>query len=152
MCKKKEKGTMEQIVEAKSILKNSDLLAVLGESVYNPTEESLIIRADKYIMNPNIAVYAYKENDTYKGIIVIDISNMNAIEILNIAVSASFQKSGIGSSLIYHCINMYHPNEIIAETDDDAIEFYKKFGFHILSLGDKYRVGIMRYQCTFECK
>lgn len=143
---------MEQIVEAKSILKNKNLLAVLAESVYNPTEERLISRADKYIINPNTAVYTNKENDTYKGIIVIDISNINAIEILDIAVSASFQKSGIGSSLINHCINMFHPDEIIAETDDDAVEFYKKYGFDILSLGDKYRVGIIRYQCTLKCK
>ena len=143
---------MEQIVEAKSILKNRNLLAVLAECVYNPTEERLISRADKYITNPNTAVYANKENDTYKGIIVIDISNINAIEILDIAVSASFQKSGIGSSLINHCIDMFHPYEIIAETDDDAVEFYKKYGFDILTLGDKYRVGIMRYQCTLKCK
>ena len=47
---------------------------------------------------------------------------------------------------------MYHPVEVIAETDDDAVEFYDKFGFNILSLGDKYRVGIMRYQCTLKCK
>lgn len=143
---------MEQIVEVKSMLKNSDLLAVLVESVYNPTEERLISRADKYIINLNTAVYAYKENDTYRGIIVMDISNINVIEILDIAVSARFQKSGIGSSLINHCINMFHPDEVIAETDDDAVEFYEKFGFHILSLGDKYGAGIMRYQCTFKCK
>jgi ribosomal protein S18 acetylase RimI-like enzyme len=143
---------MEQIVEAKSMLKNSDLLAVLAESVYNPTEERLISRSDKYIINPNTAVYANKENDTYKGIIIIDISNINAIKILDIAVFVNFQKSGICSSLINHCINMFHPNEIIAETDDAAVEFYKKLGFQILSLGDKYEAGIMRYQCTLKCK
>lgn len=143
---------MEQIDEAKSMLKNSKLLAVLAESVYNPTEERLISRADKYIINPNTAVYAYKENDTYRGIIVMDISNINVIEILDIAVSTRYQKSGIGSSLINHCINMFHPDEVIAETDDAAVEFYEKFGFHILSLGDKYGAGIMRYQCTFKCK
>jgi ribosomal protein S18 acetylase RimI-like enzyme len=143
---------MEQIVEAKSMLKNSKLLAVLAESVYNPTEERLISRADKYIIKPDIAVYANKENDTYKGIIVIDVSNINAIEILNIAVAASYQKSGIGSSLINHCISIFHPDEVIAETDDDAVGFYEKFGFYILSLGDKYGAGIMRYQCTFKCK
>lgn len=135
---------MEQIVEAKSILKYRSLLAVLAESVYNPTEERLIRRADQYIINPNTAVYAYKENDTYKGIIVIDISNINAIEIIDIAVSVNFQKSGVASLLIKYCINNFHPNEMIAETDDDAVEFYKKLGFHILPLGDKYGAGILR--------
>ena len=143
---------MGQIVEAKSILKHRDLLAVLAESVYNLTEERLMYLADKIIINPNTAVYVNKENDIYNGIIVIDISNINVIEILNIAVSSSFQKPGIGSSLINHCIHMLHPDEMIAETDDDAVEFYRKFGFHILALGDKYGAGIMRYLCTFECK
>jgi ribosomal protein S18 acetylase RimI-like enzyme len=145
-------GVVDQIVEAKSVLKNRDLLSVLAESVYNPTEERLISLAEKYIINPNTAVYANKEDDTYKGIIVIDISNSNAIEIMNIAVSTNFQKSGIGSSLINHCIHTFYPNEIITETDDDAVEFYEKFGFHILSLGDKYGTGIMRYQCIYRCK
>lgn len=143
---------MGQIVEVKSMLKNRELLSVLAESVYNPTKERLISRADRYIISPNTAVYANKESDTYKGIIVIGISNISVIEILDIADSSSFQKSGIGSSLINHCINMFHPNKIIAETDDDAVEFYKKFGFDILTLGDKYGVGITRYQCTFNCR
>lgn len=139
---------MGPIVEVKSILKNRKLLSVLAESVYNPTEERLISRADKYIINQKTAVYAYRVNNIYKGIIVIDVSNINVIEILDIAVAASSQKSGVGSSLINHCISKFHPNEIIAETDDDAVEFYKKFGFQILSLGDKYGAGIMRYQCN----
>ena len=143
---------MEQIVDVKAILKNRNILSVLAESMYNPTEERLINRADKYIMNPYVRVYAMNVDDLYVGIIVMDISDNNKIEILNIAVSPSHQKSGIGSSLIDYCISTLHPFEMMAETDDDAVGFYRKYGFKIESLGDKYGVGIMRYQCNIKCK
>ncbi|RII35481.1 N-acetyltransferase [Clostridium chromiireducens] len=143
---------MEQIIESKSLLKNKQLLSVLAESVYNPTEDRLNNRADKYISNQNTVVFSLKNNETYKGIIVLNLSNIKEIIILDIAVLNSIQKSGIGSSLINHCINIFEPNEIIAETDDDAVGFYKKFGFNIQSLGNKYGVGIKRYKCTFKCK
>ena len=141
---------MEQIVNTKSILKNKELLSVLAGCVFNPTEERLYNRADKYLINPNAAVYAMKDNDVYKGIIIMDVSNISAVEILEIVVATNFQESGIGSSLINHCISIFHPVVIIAETDDDAVGFYKKFGFDILTLGDKYGAGIMRYKCTLN--
>ena len=143
---------MEQIIEAKSLLKTKELLPIFAESVYEPTEERLNNRADKYIINPSTAIFAIKNNDTYKGIIVLDISNIKEIIILQIAVTNSCQKSGIGSSLINHCIKTFQPNEIVAETDDYAIGFYKKLGFDILSLGDKYSMGITRYRCILKCK
>ena len=67
---------MEQIIEAKSLLKTKDLLSILAESIYNPTEERLNNRADKYITDSNTAIFAIKNNDTYKGIIILDISNI----------------------------------------------------------------------------
>ena len=143
---------MEQIIEAKSLLKTKDLLSILAESIYNPTEERLNNRADKYITDSNTAIFAIKNNDTYKGIIILDISNIKEIIILQIAVTKSCQKSGIGSSLINYCIKTFQPNKIVAETDDDAIGFYKNFGFDILSLGDKYSLGITRYRCILKCK
>lgn len=143
---------MVQVVDVKEILKNKSLLSLLAKSIYNPTEERLINRVDKFIMNPYVRVYAMKIEDLYVGIIVIDISDNGNIEILNIAVSQNYQGSGIGSSLIDHCTDTMQPNVMIAETDNDAVGFYRKIGFEIMPLGDKYRAGIMRYQCTFRCK
>ena len=143
---------MEQIIEAKSILKNNTLLSILAESVYNPTEERLINRADRYLLNNNTAVFVNKNNDTYTGIIILEISNLKEIIILDIAVSKNSQQSGIGSALIKYCINIYQPNEIVAETDADAVGFYKKFGFVIFSLGDIYVAGITRYKCILKIR
>lgn len=38
---------------------------------------------------------------------------------------------------------------LMAETDDDAIGFYRNTGFTIEELGEKYE-GIRRYKCTLD--
>ncbi|EJS58105.1 hypothetical protein ICA_01925 [Bacillus cereus BAG1O-3] len=38
---------------------------------------------------------------------------------------------------------------IEAETDDGAVEFYKRIGFQVKSLGEKY-TGIERFPCYLE--
>jgi ribosomal protein S18 acetylase RimI-like enzyme len=143
---------MEQIIESKSILKNKELLTVLAECVFNPTEERLFKRVDKYMQNQNIMVFSAKNREMFLGIIVLDISDVNKIIIHDIAVLNNYQSKGIGGSLINHCISVFKPYQIIAETDDDAVGFYRKFGFDILALGDKYGAGIVRYECTLTCK
>jgi ribosomal protein S18 acetylase RimI-like enzyme len=35
-----------------------------------------------------------------------------------------------------------------AETDEEAVEFYRNIGFSIQSLGEKYP-GVDRFKCTF---
>lgn len=142
---------MRRFIDVKEILQNKDLLSILALSTYNPTEERLHNRAETYSNNPATAVYAIQENDMFIGLVVLDMENRDKFEILNIAVAVNHQKSGIGSSLINHCIDALHPKEIIAETDDDAVGFYRCFGFKIIPLGDKYGAGIMRYQCSYKC-
>jgi len=40
---------------------------------------------------------------------------------------------------------------IAAETDKDAVDFYKKYGFKALSLGEKYP-GVERFACVLESR
>lgn len=40
---------------------------------------------------------------------------------------------------------------ISAETDRDAVGFYRKYGFQITSLGEKYP-GVERFKCEYAVK
>lgn len=51
---------------------------------------------------------------------------------------------GLGSKLI----ESTKINKMIAETDKDAVNFYKKKGFKITSLGEKYP-GVERFKCEY---
>lgn len=137
-----------EIINIKEKLKSEELLGILAESVYMPTAERLNSRAEAYINNSDIIVLGASMNNRFLGIIVLDYSGDSELVILDIAVLKSIQKQGIGRTLIEYVKETYQPKCITAETDDDAVDFYRKIGFTVKSLGEKYP-EIMRYECKY---
>lgn len=130
------------IVDVKHCLCDKNFYFILAPSVFNPTPERLLGRAEKYQKNEKTKVYAYLDDKEYKGIIVFEIKDKVAT-ILDIAVKPEYQGKGIGSKLIDYIFNQFSANKIIAETDDDAVEFYKKYGFVVTNT--KLEFGTKRY-------
>lgn len=135
------------ICDIKEIITGSDILKLLAPSVFNPTEERLLNRAKKYQEDENTNIYAYKDNGEHKGIVIFKIAN-NSATILDIAVKPDYQGQGIGSKLIDFIFNSFNVNNITAETDDDAIGFYKKYGFTVANT--KVEFDTKRYVCVCE--
>lgn len=69
--------------------------------------------------------------------------------ICHIAVMLKYRHQGIALQMIREVVRMHQLTYIEAETDDEAVEFYKKIGFEIKSLGEKYP-GIERFHCYLE--
>lgn len=138
---------VSSICGVKEIITEPDILKLLAPSVYNPTKERLLNRAKKYQEDEETNVYVYKEDNEYKGIVVFEIVN-NSATILDIAVKPEYQGQGTGSKLIDFIFNSFNAQNITAETDDDAIEFYKKYGFIVADT--KVEFDIKRYVCV--CK
>ena len=135
------------ICNIKEIITEPDILKLLAPSVFNPTEERLLNRAKKYQEDEETNVYVYKEDNEYKGIVVFEIFD-STVTILDIAVNPEHQGKGIGSKLIDFIFNSFNVNNITAETDDDAIGFYKKYGFTVADT--KVEFDTKRYVCV--CK
>lgn len=136
---------VSSICDVKEIITEPDILKLLAPSVYNPTEERLLNRAKKYQEDEETNVYVYKEDNEYKGIVVFEIVN-NSATILDIAVKPEYQGQGTGSKLIDFIFNSFNAQNITAETDDDAIEFYKKYGFIVADT--KVEFDTKRYTCV----
>jgi len=136
---------VSSICDVKEIITEPDILKLLAPSVFNPTEERLLNRAKKYQEDENTNIYAYKDNGEHKGIVIFKIIN-NSATILDIAVKPEYQGHGIGSKLIDFIFNSFNVDSITAETDDDAIEFYKKYGFTVADT--KVEFDTKRYVCV----
>lgn len=136
---------VSSICDIKEIITEPDILKLLTPSVFNPTEERLLNRAKKYGEDENTDIYAYKENSKYKGIVVFKTQN-NSATILDIAIKPEHQGQGIGSKLIDFIFNNFNVHSITAETDDDAIGFYKKYGFIVADT--KVKFDTKRYTCV----
>ena len=134
------------ICGVKDKLFRDDILPLLAPSVYNPTSERLQARAEKYSSDPDIRVCAYKEYE-YKGIVAFSMED-NIATILDIAVSSDFRGQGIGSRLVNYIKDKINPEKNIAETDDDAVLFYKKYGFEATPIKTDYDSN--RYSCILE--
>ncbi|MED4907461.1 GNAT family N-acetyltransferase [Brevibacillus centrosporus] len=66
----------------------------------------------------------------------------------HIAVRAASREHGYGSQLIDLLIQKYKSKVIAAKTDQEAFGFYRKYGFQIKSLGEKYP-GVERFLCVY---
>lgn len=138
---------VSSICDVKEIITEADILKLLAPSVYNPNEERLQGRAKKYQEDEETNVYVYKEDNEYKGIVVFEIFDSTAT-ILDIAVNPEHQGKGIGSKLMDFIFNSFDVDSITAETDDDAIGFYKKYGFVVADT--KVEFDTKRYVCVCE--
>ena len=140
-----EQNNLISFADVKASLWQPEVLALLKPSVYNPTPERLKSRAEKYSADKNICVYACKNSEKYIGIVVFVTENGTA-EILDIAVKPEYRKHGIGRKLIDFIFNRFPVDTIIAETDDEAVEFYKRCGFNVIGFGMK--CNNKRYICN----
>ena len=136
---------VSSICDIKEIITEPDILKLLTPSVFNPTEERLLNRAKKYQEDENTNIYAYKDNGEHKGIVIFKIAN-NSATILDIAVKPEHQGRGFGSKLIDFIFNSFNVDNVTAETDDDAIGFYKKYGFIVADT--KVKFDTKRYTCV----
>ena len=138
---------MLEFVNVKQNIFDTDILPLLAPSVFEPTPEKLKARAEKYLNNPNTHIYACRDGGKYIGIVVVEVVGTKAT-VLDIAVDEACRKQGVGSALLSFFIENFAIDKMIAETDDDAVGFYKKFGFTVTEIKTIYNTR--RYLCTFR--
>lgn len=136
-------------VDIKGSLHDKCILDIISLSQYLPTEEKLNHLADKYESDANVFTFACEVNGIACGVIILNRLSNDEFEILSIATSPSVRNKGVASKLISFAIEVLKCSTVRAETDNDAIEFYRKYGFQILSLGEKFP-GTIRYLCTLK--
>ena len=70
------------------------------------------------------------------------------VGIRSIAVAPHWRGEGLGRSLIETLAERTHAERVVAETDDDAVGFYRRCGFTAEDAPPKF--GRPRYWCTQE--
>lgn len=124
-------------------IEKDPILNVLQYAV-GPSETSLK-KAVLYYESNKGTLYRYEE----EACIGIEIIGANKARICHIAVVPQFRHKGIALQMIKEVLRMHQLTYLEAETDDEAVEFYKKIGFQVKSLGEKYP-GIERFHCYME--
>ncbi|MGE7887086.1 GNAT family N-acetyltransferase [Bacillus cereus] len=124
-------------------IEKDSILNVLQYAV-GPSERSLK-KAVLFYQSNKGTLYNYEE----KACIGIEVIGATKARICHIAVAPDYRQKGIALQMIKGVVRIYQLTYVEAETDDEAVEFYKKSGFQVNSLGEQYP-GIERFHCYME--
>ncbi|MEK5530257.1 GNAT family N-acetyltransferase [Viridibacillus sp. FSL H7-0596] len=113
------------------------------------SEKNVEKEYELYMQSPVRELYGYDLESEFAGCIGIEFLSPKCCEIKHIAVSPNHRGIGIGSKMISFILEKYSLSFMFAETDKDAVNFYKNYGFKITSLGEKYP-GVERFRCILN--
>ena len=119
--------------------------------MFMPTEEKFNIKVDQYLNDNSVKIFACFEEDKILGVMVGSFIEQKKIEIIGIAVDASVRGKGVASYMINQVVNNYGLLSIYAETDNDAVGFYRNVGFSIVEFSETYgNETVIRYKCELK--
>ncbi|MEC0230687.1 GNAT family N-acetyltransferase [Paenibacillus alba] len=136
------------LVDVKSRIQEDGIQELLSYSVF-PDPDRLEQTIQQYKEDLNLWLYGYESEGILVGIIGFRINDDQEMTITHLAVEPESRGVGFGRGIILEIIEDMHPLRIVAETDEEAVQFYRNIGFVIRSLGEKYP-GVERFMCTYE--
>ncbi|MHB9146560.1 MAG: GNAT family N-acetyltransferase [Symbiobacteriia bacterium] len=127
-----------------------DVRAVLADAVGAPTDEQLDrILHEVYSSSASTLYLMVDKGEAVLAVVGMKRTAVASAEILHIAVARGARKQGIGRRAIDELLRLEGLNEVAAETDSDAVNFYRRCGFTVQSLGEKYP-GVERFLCSLK--
>ena len=139
---------MIELTDKNNILKTYE---IYKHCMFMPSEEKINKKTDQFLKDNSVKIFACFNQNEMVGVIVFSFVGQRKIQIIGISVHPSFRNNDIGSYMIDKVINDYSLLSVYAETDNDAVGFYKKYGFNITKVFEThYGKTIVRYKCEFK--
>lgn len=140
-----------QVTDFNEIYLNKDIADLLGTAMFNPTFGKIQNVAQSIYAKTQGRFYACYIESVLVGVIGLSKIDNDKLIIKHIAVSSTFKRQKIASTMLDFIIERERVDVVEAETDDDAVSFYKGYGFSIKKLPYNDATG-QRYQCIYEVK
>lgn len=137
-----------KLIEKKESVLTQETYTVYQQCMYKPNYNTYVRKINDYFNDKNTKILISLIEDKIVGMLALTMNGDNSAEIIGIAVHSSFQKQGIGSFMIKESAKKMNLHKVLAETDDDAVGFYKNMGFEITKEVKHYENGsVDRYHC-----
>lgn len=122
------------------------LPSVIYGAIGNPSKNKVleVIRSYKHSSHEMIGAFM---GDILVGVLGL-CKTSEVITIRHISVLVDYQGQGIGTLLLDEIKKCYEGCKIIAETDEESVDFYAKSGFTCHAFNMPY--GNLRYKCEFN--
>lgn len=133
--------------DIKNNLEDATILELIESAAY-PDPERFTSTLNTYSNDPELEIQGYYLEEQVIGVIGYRMNDHNILELMHIAVLPEERLHGFGRGMILEVLTLKEPKEIIAETDEFSVNFYRSIGFTIESLGEKFP-GVERFKCTY---
>jgi len=133
--------------DMKNNLENPTVRKLVSASAYDQSIEATDKRMEEFRRREDLHLYGWLENDEILGTCGVEVHS-DCVVIRGIAVDPNFRKRGIGKAMIT-AVQQKYKQTVKAETDDGAVEFYRKCGFETEGFIKTYSNGeCKRYKCV----
>jgi ribosomal protein S18 acetylase RimI-like enzyme len=103
----------------------------------------------EYQNNTHQPLLGVERDGKLVGLIGLKLESENSAVIRHIVVHPQHRRQGVGHAMIIAVCKQFNLNIVSAETDQDAVDFYRRGGFRIKSLGEIYPMT-ERFLCTLH--
>ena len=131
-----------------SDLRTARFVEIVARAMYRPDDSTMADFITK-AQRSNATVRVACAGDQVLGVIVSEEQDDATIEITSIAAAGFAERQGVGTALVLDLLSRHRGVSVVAETDDDAVGFYRTLGFSITSLGERHP-GVTRYRCVSD--
>jgi ribosomal protein S18 acetylase RimI-like enzyme len=135
----------KEIIEIKEEYNFNDIFEVFEDVVFNPSKENIENILLEYRQNNKKTLYGYFLNKKMIGIIGVK-DNTENIEVLHFGIHPEFRGRKFGTELMDYI--KIKNKAILLSTDNDAMIFYKNYGFKCEEYMDEKRGK--RYNCIYK--
>jgi ribosomal protein S18 acetylase RimI-like enzyme len=140
--------TMNEMIDIRPRLDSPEVRELINAMGYpsdirNATTEQILA---EYRENPDQLVLGLESDGRLIAFIGLRRSNSTDAVVRHIVVRPDNRRHGLGREMLLTVCRMLSLKSLAAETDRDAVEFYRRIGFRIRSLGEKYP-GVERFDC-----
>jgi len=130
-------------------LENPTLRKLVSASAFDQSIEATDKRMEEFRRREDLHLYGWIENDEILGTCGVE-AHSDCVVIRGIAVDPNVRKRGIGKAMIT-AVQQKFKTTVKAETDDGAVEFYRKCGFETEGFIKTYSNGeCQRYKCVLR--
>lgn len=129
-------------------IEDEGIRELIGYSVF-PDPERTEEAVGQYRGDDGLPLFGVESEGEIIGIIGVRPLAENRWSIEHLAVRPDCRGAGFGRGLILELIEQVKPEVLVAETDEEAVDFYRWIGFEVESLGELYP-GVERFRCTYR--
>nr|WP_068774352.1 GNAT family N-acetyltransferase [Paenibacillus sp. FJAT-26967] len=136
------------LIDIKDKIREEEVAELLEAAIF-PDPERIEQAKLAYENDAAKQLYGYEDQGDLIGIVGFSVDAGSSLTIHHLAVHPECRGAGYGRGLVLELIELKKPREIVVETDEDTVDFYRNIGFTISSLGETYP-GTERFRCHYS--